>query len=79
MKTDGLFDYSLVADNDAQESGRSTVENTKEEAKFHINYDVEPERSMSLARNRTLKNVTGDLIAFINDDESPVDDWLINH
>ncbi len=80
QNTGGLFRYSVVVvDNDDLESGRATVASARQKAEFQINYDVEPERSISLARNRTVRNAKGNLIAFIDDDEFPNDNWLLNH
>lgn len=80
LKTDGLFRYSaVVVDNDAQESAREVVLRAKKEAFFDIKYYVEPERSISLARNMLVKHSTGDMIAFIDDDEFPDDNWLLLH
>jgi len=39
---------------------------------------VEPEQSIALARNRAVENARGDFIAFIDDDEFPCKDWLLN-
>jgi succinoglycan biosynthesis protein ExoM len=78
--TQDLFSFSVVViDNDAQESGKDPVERAQQRSTFEINYDVEPERSISLARNRSVHNSRGDLIAFIDDDEFPDDAWLSSH
>ncbi len=78
--TDDSFDFSVViVDNDVEESARSAVVNAREESKFQIDYHVEPERSISLARNRSVDNARGQLIAFIDDDEFPDEAWLITH
>lgn len=80
QRTDGVFRFSVeVVDNDARESGKAAVLQAKDKTGYEINYDVEPERSISLARNRTIKNAKGNLIAFIDDDEFPDDAWLVNH
>jgi len=80
QRTDNLFSYStVVVDNDEQESGREAVLSAQAKSKFAIDYYVEPERSISLARNKSVRNTRGNLIAFIDDDEFPDDDWLINH
>jgi len=80
QETDNLFSYSaVVVDNDEEESGRQTVLNAQSQLKFHIEYHIEPERSISLARNRAVKSAGGRLIAFIDDDEFPEDDWLLKH
>ncbi len=80
QRTDGLFSFSVVViDNDVQESGHEPVRAAQEHVRFSIDYHVEPERSISLARNRSVDNANGDMIAFIDDDEFPDDGWLINH
>ena len=80
QKTEGAFSFSaVIVDNDDRQSGREAVELARQVAKFDIDYDVEPRRSISYARNRTVRNATGDLIAFIDDDEFPDDSWLITH
>lgn len=79
QKMDGSFSLSVVViDNDAQESGREVVQTVREHSKFSIGYFVERERNISLARNRSVENTRGDLIAFIDDDEYPENDWLLN-
>lgn len=79
QKTGNYYDFSVViVDNDDKESGRSVVQEVKRWANYEISYDVEPERSISLARNRTVRNAKGNLIAFIDDDEFPDEDWLLN-
>lgn len=72
------FSYSLVVvDNDIEESARGTVTAWKERFPVGLVYDVEPERNISLARNRAVANSRGDFIAFIDDDEFPEPDWLL--
>lgn len=78
--TDNRFDYSVVViDNDATATARSVVERARTTSRLQIDYDVEPERSISHARNRSVKNARGKLIAFIDDDEFPAEDWLLRH
>jgi len=80
QRTDGLFSYSLiVVDNDALGSARETVEAAGKAAVFPIEYHIEPERNISLARNRSIDNARGNMIAFIDDDEFPESDWLSTH
>lgn len=80
LVTKGLFTYSVViVDNDSEQSGRDVAARASADGRIDINYDVEPERSISLARNRSVRNAKGDLIAFIDDDEFPASDWLTNH
>lgn len=80
QRTDGLFIFSaVVVDNDEKESGREAALNAKEKSKIEIEYYLEPERSISLARNKSVNNARGNLIAFIDDDEFPEDGWLISN
>ncbi len=80
LRTNSLFSYSVVVvDNDDRQSAREIVKRASATSPIPILYDVEPERSISLARNRSVKNADGDFIAFIDDDEFPEDTWLVNH
>ena len=79
QQTEGLFEYSIVvADNDRSESARQTVESYARQSKVCVSYYVEPEQNIALARNKTIENAKGNLIAFIDDDEFPLDNWLLN-
>jgi succinoglycan biosynthesis protein ExoM len=78
QRTNGLFIFSVVVvDNDKDESGLGVVRAAQLSSGFSIEYLVEPEQNISLARNRAVKNATGELIAFIDDDEFPDDEWLL--
>jgi succinoglycan biosynthesis protein ExoM len=75
--TKGLFKFSVVVvDNDAHQSARSTVESVAEQAIVPIAYGFEPEQNIALARNACVAMATGELVAFIDDDEEPSRDWL---
>jgi glycosyltransferase involved in cell wall biosynthesis len=69
----------VVVDNDEKESGKEVALDAQAKSKFRIDYFVEAERSISLARNRSVRNAKGNLIAFIDDDEFPEDHWLISN
>jgi succinoglycan biosynthesis protein ExoM len=76
--TEGKFTYSIIlVDNDRNESGRPTLEQFRDAPSKIINYFVEPEQSIALARNRATAHATGDYVAFIDDDEVPTKDWLL--
>jgi succinoglycan biosynthesis protein ExoM len=76
--TAGKFTYSIiVVDNDRQESSRAVTELFQCTHPGVIKYFVEPQQSIALARNRTVANASGEFVAFIDDDESPVEDWLL--
>lgn len=79
QKTEGLFDYSIViVDNDRSESARQISESSARQLKVSICYYVEPEQNIALARNKAIENAKGDFIGFIDDDEFPVEEWLLN-
>lgn len=79
QETAGLFDYSIViVDNDRSESARQTVESYAQQLKTSIRYYVEPDQNIAVARNKAVENARGDFIAFIDDDEFPISDWLWN-
>ena len=83
QQTDGLFTYSVVvADNDRLRSGEAVVEefrkSTSASHPVSIRYCVEPRQNIALARNKAVENAEGDFIAFLDDDEFPAKDWLIN-
>jgi succinoglycan biosynthesis protein ExoM len=64
----------LVVDNDPDAGARHTVE---ELSLPNVRYVHETVPGISAARNRALSEAAGyDLLAFIDDDERPVDDWL---
>ena len=79
QKTDGLFTFSIViVDNDYERSAEFIVSEHQSRSAISIEYDIEPERHIALARNRALNNSRGDFIAFIDDDEFPIDSWLLS-
>jgi glycosyltransferase involved in cell wall biosynthesis len=77
--TDGLFDFSIVVvDNDKTGSAEAVVRCFAESCEIATSYDCEPEQNISLARNRAIDKAQGDFVAFVDDDEFPEDDWLLN-
>ena len=70
-----IFDV-VVVDNDAERTAESTVGAARQRGIIDVRYDCEPEQNISLTRNRAVRNATGTLIAFIDDDEAPVPGWL---
>ena len=72
------FTYSIViVDNDILETARDIVNNWQHQSSIKLSYDVEPVANISSARNRAVQNATGDLIVFIDDDEFPDPNWLL--
>jgi glycosyltransferase involved in cell wall biosynthesis len=79
QETGGIFNYSVViVDNHAAQSAKPVVEACRGAGKIAIIYAAEPERNIALARNTALAHATGDFIAFIDDDEFPAPNWLLN-
>lgn len=77
QETQGLFDYSVVVvDNDQRQSANNIVSEYHSTSSLEIDYCVEPQQNIALARNRAVENAKGDFIAFIDDDELPIKDWL---
>jgi cellulose synthase/poly-beta-1,6-N-acetylglucosamine synthase-like glycosyltransferase len=75
--TERLFDFSIVVvDNDAEQSARSVVELWTRRLSVPIAYGVEQRQNIALARNASVAMATGELVAFIDDDEEPSSDWL---
>jgi succinoglycan biosynthesis protein ExoM len=67
----------VVVDNDSDRSSEHVVRSIALRTDVEVSYHCEPERNISLARNRAVRNATGNLIGFIDDDEWPVRDWLV--
>jgi len=63
----------LVVDNDPERSGAATVENL---AAPELRYVVEPTPGIAAVRNRAIDVASGTLLAFIDDDERPMAEWL---
>jgi predicted glycoside hydrolase/deacetylase ChbG (UPF0249 family) len=78
QRTGGLFTYSIVvADNDETRSGEAAVDAMRAELRVPVKYCVEAQRGIAWARNRVLANSEGEYVALIDDDEFPVEDWLL--
>lgn len=73
----GLTFSVVVVDNDEERSAETVVaEFARTTANIPVTYDCETRRNIAFARNLTIRRATGDFIAFIDDDEFPVPDWL---
>jgi glycosyltransferase involved in cell wall biosynthesis len=76
--TAGLFTYSIViADNDETRSAELAVGRFMARTSIAVVYCVEPQQNIAMARNRAVQNATGDFVAFIDDDEFAIEDWLL--
>lgn len=75
--TDDVFTYSIVVvDNDCERSAEAVVRNFAAGSAVSIEYCVEPQQNIALARNQAVTHAKGDFIAFIDDDEFPTARWL---
>lgn len=76
--TEDRFTFSIsVVDNDRTESARRTVEHFGRCQPFPVAYCVQPVQNIALTRNRAVASATGDYMAFIDDDEFPIRQWLL--
>ncbi len=77
QRLQGVCTFSVVvADNDEAASGRAVTLAFARRTGIATTYCTEPRRNIALARNRAVAAASGDFIAFIDDDECPVPDWL---
>ena len=77
QETQGLFTISVsVVDNDPATSARRVVEAFREKSGGEIVYAHAPDKNLAYLRNLSVANARGDYVAFIDDDESPVANWL---
>jgi len=66
----------IVVDNDREESAKNIVSFHQKTSIIPIDYLVEPEQNISLARNRAMKHADGDFFAGMDDDEVANEGWL---
>jgi succinoglycan biosynthesis protein ExoM len=77
QRTEGLFTVSAsIVDNDPALSGKPIVDRFLASGTSEIVYTAVPDRNLALLRNVSVQHSRGDYVAFIDDDEYPVDDWL---
>jgi glycosyltransferase involved in cell wall biosynthesis len=73
----GVSDLEIiVVDNDQVDSARSTVEALAADAACPIHYVHEPRAGVANARNAGMAKASGELIAFLDDDEEAPAGWL---
>ena len=79
QQTDGAFTLSVVVtDNDAAKSAQAAAEDCARECALNLLYTVEPRKNIAHARNTAVSRAKGEFIAFIDDDEFPDTNWLLN-
>jgi succinoglycan biosynthesis protein ExoM len=72
--------FVVIVDNDPAESGRVVVETFSGSATIDIEYIVEPTRGIWAGRNAAVTRALqrqADFVCFIDDDEWPEQDWLV--
>lgn len=78
QETGGVFTYSVViVDNDATRSAESVTAEMARSTEIPIRYCVESKQNIALARNKAIQNTSGEFVAFIDDDEFPISQWLL--
>ena len=78
QKTEGMFHFSLhVVDNDPMKSAEDPVAAFARRSEIPVTYDNETVQNIALTRNRAVSAAEGNILAFLDDDELPVDDWLL--
>ena len=78
QSTGDRFTFSVVVvDNDHRASANPVVVRFKSKSFLEIDYCIEPVQNISLARNRAVKRARGNILAFVDDDEVPNADWLL--
>jgi succinoglycan biosynthesis protein ExoM len=74
---DRVPDEVIVVDNDAAATAQPVVANRIQMgAPFPIRYEIQPQKNISLTRNRTVALASGEWLAFIDDDERAPASWL---
>lgn len=68
----------IIVDNDERRTAEEIVGEYAANGRLNIIYDCEGEKSIPLARNRSIRNANGNFVAIIDDDEFPESDWLDN-
>ncbi|KQY31035.1 glycosyl transferase [Caulobacter sp. Root1455] len=66
----------VIVDNDQTPSARATVAALAHEAPFAVHYVHEPRPGVAHARNAGMAKASGELIAFLDDDEEAPTGWL---
>ncbi|SMQ76022.1 succinoglycan biosynthesis protein ExoM [Devosia lucknowensis] len=67
----------IVADNDETPSARKRVQGMLDEMPFATTYLHAPAANICIARNACLDAASGDFLAFIDDDETVSEGWLL--
>ena len=78
QETGDLFEFSIVVvDNDPEQSARNVAANFAATSPVQVTYETERTSNIALARNKAVASANGEYLAFIDDDEIPVKNWLL--
>jgi len=78
QETRGYFTFSIVVvDNDKEETGHGVATAAATGPGPWVTYCVETRQSIPLARNKAIANATGEFVAFLDDDEYTIKEWLV--
>jgi succinoglycan biosynthesis protein ExoM len=74
----GAFTVSyVVVDNDMNGSARAVIDRGMNDYGLEMVDDIEPEKNFAMVRNKAVALARGEFIAFIDDDEVPVPEWIV--
>ena len=77
QNTNDNFIFSVVViDNDLNASAKDIIKIIQKESDISITYKVEPVQNIARVRNLAISSASGNYIAFIDDDEIPIKDWI---
>lgn len=68
----------LVVDNNSSDETRQVVEEFQRRYPGRFRYLLEPQQGVSHARNAGIRDAQGDIVAYIDDDETAAAGWLQN-
>lgn len=68
----------VVVDNNSSDQTRQVVEDLQRRYPDRIRYVYEPQQGISQARNAGIREAQGEILAYIDDDETASADWLQN-
>ncbi len=68
----------LVVDNNSSDETRQVIEDFQRRYPERIRYLFEPQQGISHARNSGVRDARGEILAFIDDDETAAPGWLQN-
>jgi len=69
----------IVVDNDPAVSGEPVIKSFSDSQQVKFKYFKQPEKNISLTRNKAVAESTGEWIAFIDDDGYADDNWISNY